>query len=127
MLQIDRWKRVLIFGICLLGLLYALPNAFYARVEAHNDAVAKIEATGVETPELALAALSRGDQNAGLEVEDRIALTLDGDATLIEAAREHEPYVAGETLAVEVTYGGNGAGEQATIDGRDLRISLVRA
>ncbi|MCG6112600.1 MAG: protein translocase subunit SecD [Paracoccus sp.] len=52
MLQIDRWKRVLIFGICLLGLLYALPNAFYARVEAHNDAVARIEATGVETPEL---------------------------------------------------------------------------
>ena len=55
MLQIDRWKRVLIFGICLLGLLYALPNAFYARVEAHNDAVAQIEATGVETPELAAA------------------------------------------------------------------------
>ncbi|RJL06346.1 protein translocase subunit SecD [Paracoccus aestuarii] len=55
MLQIDRWKRVLIFGICLLGLLYALPNAFYSRVEAHNDAVAQIEATGVETPELVAA------------------------------------------------------------------------
>lgn len=55
MLQIDRWKRILIFGICLLGLLYALPNAFYARVEAHNDAVAQIEATGVETPELVAA------------------------------------------------------------------------
>ncbi|TJZ91586.1 protein translocase subunit SecD [Paracoccus gahaiensis] len=55
MLQIDRWKRVLIFGICLLGLFYALPNAFYARVEAHNDAVARIEATGVETPELVAA------------------------------------------------------------------------
>ena len=52
MLQIDRWKRVLIIGICLLGLLFALPNAFYKRVEAHNDAVAQIEATGVETPEL---------------------------------------------------------------------------
>ena len=55
MLHIDRWKRILIFGICLLGLLYALPNAFYGRVEAHNDAVAQIEATGVETPELAAA------------------------------------------------------------------------
>nr|WP_111297869.1 protein translocase subunit SecD [Paracoccus saliphilus] len=55
MLQIDRWKRILILGICLLGLLFALPNAFYARVEAHNDAVAQIEATGVETPELAAA------------------------------------------------------------------------
>ncbi|RJE79941.1 protein translocase subunit SecD [Paracoccus sp. JM45] len=55
MLQIDRWKRVLIIGICLLGLLFALPNAFYKRVEAHNDAVAQIEATGVETPELVAA------------------------------------------------------------------------
>lgn len=52
MLQIDRWKRILILGICLLGLLYAMPNAFYARVEAHNDAKARIEATGVTTPEL---------------------------------------------------------------------------
>lgn len=56
MLQIDRWKRVLIFGICLLGLLYAMPNAFYARVEAHNDAKAQIAATGVTTPELQAAA-----------------------------------------------------------------------
>ncbi|WP_410219056.1 protein translocase subunit SecD [Paracoccus sp. (in: a-proteobacteria)] len=55
MLQIDRWKRILIVGICLLGLLFALPNAFYARVEAHNDAVAQIAATGVETPELVAA------------------------------------------------------------------------
>lgn len=55
MLQIDRWKRILILGICLLGLLFALPNAFYARVEAHNDATAQIEATGVETPELVAA------------------------------------------------------------------------
>ncbi|MGP9804725.1 protein translocase subunit SecD [Paracoccus sp. NSM] len=56
MLQIDRWKRILILGICLLGLLYAMPNAFYARVEAHNDAMARIEATGVTTPELQAAA-----------------------------------------------------------------------
>ena len=56
MLQIDRWKRILILGICLLGLLYAMPNAFYARVEAHNDAKARIEATGVTTPELQAAA-----------------------------------------------------------------------
>ncbi|WP_304617318.1 protein translocase subunit SecD [Paracoccus sp. (in: a-proteobacteria)] len=56
MLQIDRWKRILILGICLLGLLYAMPNAFYTRVEAHNDANARIEATGVTTPELQAAA-----------------------------------------------------------------------
>ncbi|SET09245.1 protein translocase subunit SecD [Paracoccus homiensis] len=51
MLQIDRWKRILIIGICVLGLAYAMPNLFYKRVEAHNDAIASIEKTGVTTPE----------------------------------------------------------------------------
>jgi len=46
------WKRILIWGICLLAVIYALPNAFYPRVERHNDAIARIEKTG-ETPELA--------------------------------------------------------------------------
>ncbi|MBC9248205.1 protein translocase subunit SecD [Paracoccus sp. 11-3] len=52
MLQIDRWKRILIVGLALLGLALAAPNLFYQRVEQHNDAVATIEKTGVETPEL---------------------------------------------------------------------------
>ncbi|WP_412554545.1 protein translocase subunit SecD [Shimia sp. MIT1388] len=43
MLQIDLWKRVLIWLTCVVGLLLAMPNAFYPRVEAHNDAVAAIE------------------------------------------------------------------------------------
>ncbi|GGE40166.1 protein translocase subunit SecD [Actibacterium pelagium] len=51
MLNIPLWKRIMIWGACALGLLFALPNAFYTRVEGHNDAVAKIEALG-ETPEL---------------------------------------------------------------------------
>ena len=38
-------------------------------------------------------------QEAGLEVSDRIALTLDGDPELIAAARAHQEYVAGETFA----------------------------
>ncbi len=44
MLQIDLWKRVLIWSLCALGLLLALPNGFYTRVETHNDASASIEA-----------------------------------------------------------------------------------
>lgn len=43
MLQIDLWKRVLIWTVCALGLLLAMPNVFYQRVEARNDAVAAIE------------------------------------------------------------------------------------
>ena len=44
MLQIALWKRVLIWSVCALGLLLALPNAFYPRVEAYNDANASLEA-----------------------------------------------------------------------------------
>ncbi|WP_299906622.1 protein translocase subunit SecD [uncultured Paracoccus sp.] len=46
MLQIDRWKRILIIGLCVLGLAYAMPNLFYKRVETHNDAVIAVERSG---------------------------------------------------------------------------------
>jgi preprotein translocase subunit SecD len=55
MLQIALWKRIVILSVCAFGLLFALPNAFYARVEGHNDAVAAIEAMGA-TPEREAAA-----------------------------------------------------------------------
>lgn len=50
MLQIDLWKRVLIWLVCAAGLMLALPNGFYTRVEQANDAAAEITAKG-ETPE----------------------------------------------------------------------------
>ncbi|MFY0311385.1 protein translocase subunit SecD [Leisingera sp. D0M16] len=50
MLQIDLWKRVLIWLVCAAGLMLALPNGFYTRVERANDAAADIIAKG-ETPE----------------------------------------------------------------------------
>ena len=43
MLHIQIWKRVLICGLILSGLLFALPNAFYSRVESFNDASLAIE------------------------------------------------------------------------------------
>jgi preprotein translocase subunit SecD len=46
MLQIDTWKRVLILLTCVAGLLLALPNGFYTRVEAYNDAAAALELRG---------------------------------------------------------------------------------
>ena len=51
MLQIDTWKRVLIWSVCVIGLLMALPNVFYTRVEQSNDAKAAIE-LGNDTPEM---------------------------------------------------------------------------
>ena len=68
---------------------------------------------------------------AGLEVSDRIALTLDGAAELLAAAREHERYLAGEVLAVSVIYGpvseDEATGGPVTIDGLTLQLALVKA
>jgi preprotein translocase subunit SecD len=43
MLQIDLWKRLLIWTVVALGLALALPNGFYSRVEGANDARAALE------------------------------------------------------------------------------------
>jgi preprotein translocase subunit SecD len=40
------WKRVLILLICGWGIVGAVPNLFYGRVERHNDAATAIEAAG---------------------------------------------------------------------------------
>ena len=47
-------------------------------------------------------AIQNARQAAGLEISDRILLTLDGDAELLAAARAHQEYIAGETLATAV-------------------------
>ena len=51
MLYIPMWKRVLIWSVVALGIIFAAPNLFYDRVERHNDAVRAIEAQGL-TPSL---------------------------------------------------------------------------
>ena len=43
MLQIDLWKRVLIWLVVAVGLLLAVPNGFYTKVEGYNDAVKRGE------------------------------------------------------------------------------------
>lgn len=52
MLHFPMWKQTLIWIICLAGLVFAMPNAFYTKVELHNDAVAALEKGEAETPEL---------------------------------------------------------------------------
>jgi isoleucyl-tRNA synthetase len=71
-------------------------------------------------------AVQNARKSAGLEVADRIELTLGGDGELLDAARAFERYLAGETLAVAVGYDG-ATGEQATVKGRPLFIGVRRA
>jgi isoleucyl-tRNA synthetase len=72
-------------------------------------------------------AIQAARRDAGLDVSDRIVLTLGGDPELLDAAREHEPYVAGETLAVEVSYDSADGVGVVRIDGRELLIAVIRA
>jgi isoleucyl-tRNA synthetase len=76
-------------------------------------------------------AVQNARKSAGLEVEDRIALVLGGGTALMDAARTHEAYVSGETLAVELCIGEGDPAEmdyreQTEIEGLALEIGLSR-
>jgi isoleucyl-tRNA synthetase len=68
-------------------------------------------------------AVQNARRDAGLEVTDRIELRLGGDPELLDAARTHQDYVAGETLATSLSYDGSD-GLETRIEGRELRIGV---
>ena len=84
-------------------------------------------------------AVQNARKTAGLQVEDRIELSLAGARDLIEAAESHRDYLTGETLAIELCLGEDGTGvashgasaedyrEQTEVDGLELTIVLRRA
>jgi isoleucyl-tRNA synthetase len=76
-------------------------------------------------------AVQNARKAAGLDVEDRIELILGGDPALLDAVRAHESYVAGETLAVELTLGEGEAAamdysERSDVESLPLEIALRR-
>jgi isoleucyl-tRNA synthetase len=75
----------------------------------------------------AVRAVQNARQAAGLEVSDRIVLTLDGDPELLGAIRAYEGYVAGETLATQVSYESLDGAEPVIIDDRPLKIGVALA
>jgi isoleucyl-tRNA synthetase len=88
------------------------------------------------TPELAEEGLARdlvravqqARRDAGLDVSDRISLTLGGSEAVLSAARAHEALVAAETLATSYVVGEVTGGTTAALgDGEQARIELVRA
>jgi isoleucyl-tRNA synthetase len=80
-------------------------------------------------------AVQSARKSAGLEVEDRIELALDGDPALLGAAETHGEHISGETLAVELKLGDGaivpaaewGYSDQVQIEGLGLTISLRKA
>jgi isoleucyl-tRNA synthetase len=73
-------------------------------------------------------AIQAARKAAGLEITDRIRLTLDGAEELLAAAREHEAYVTGETLTVGIEYGRVGAQHHAAdVEEQELRVGVLKA
>ncbi len=101
----------------------------------------KLEGAGTEldtniTPELKAEGLMRdivrhiqsARKNAGLEVDDRIILTLESESKdLVEAIEAHAETIKNETLATELKAEGAAGGVPVKVDGQELYISVVKA
>ncbi|HSX67061.1 class I tRNA ligase family protein, partial [Nocardioides sp.] len=70
-------------------------------------------------------AVQQARKDAGLEVSDRIALTVTAPADLVSAARTHEALVAGETLATSVAYEELPAGPAG--EAPELKVTVTKA
>ena len=92
MLQIDTWKRVLIWLVVVAGIMLALPNGFYTRVETHNDAVKALEAGGSaaglsEQADMWPSYLPSGLVNLGLDLRGGAHLLAEVKVADVYAAR----------------------------------------
>jgi isoleucyl-tRNA synthetase len=87
------------------------------------------------TPELAaegvardlVRAVQQARKDAGLDVSDRIALTIDAPESVVASARAHQEFIAAETLATSVAYGAVEGGSEGTVgDGEKVRVSVAK-
>lgn len=62
-------------------------------------------------------------RDAGVAVTDRIELRLGGSEELLVACREHERYVASETLATTVVY--CDGGDRVEVEGKSLTVAVA--
>ena len=72
-------------------------------------------------------AVQNARKSAGLDVSDRIQLSLDGGGEVLDVARAHEAYISGETLASSVSYELDAGGVPASVAGHELHIAVTRA
>jgi isoleucyl-tRNA synthetase len=100
------------------------------------DGVGLVALDAVVTPELAAEGTARdvvrivqqARRDAGLAVSDRIRLTVGADGAVADAVRAHSEFLAGETLAVEMTVlpaAEVSAPAQAVGDGGTVRVKVL--
>lgn len=92
MLQFSLWKKIVIWGLCFLGILLAVPNGFYNRVEGHNDALVELANGQVATPERQ-AKIDAWPSWAPSALVN-LGLDLRGGAHLLAEVKVHEVYSA---------------------------------
>lgn len=89
----------------------------------------QLEAEGVARD--VVRAVQAARREAGLEVSDRIRLTVEGDESVVEAVAAHRELVAGEVLAVALEApAAPGAGAFAAtekVTGGEVRVSVAKA
>ncbi len=90
MLQFSLWKKIVIWGLCFLGVALALPNVFYMRVEKHNDALAQMAKGLPDTPERRAAAAGWPDWLPSSLVN--LGLDLRGGAYLLAEVKVADVY-----------------------------------
>jgi isoleucyl-tRNA synthetase len=77
--------------------------------------------------------IQRLRKDAGLDITDRIELSIGGPPRIVEAATRFKDFIGGETLAVKVSVGGDEAGLasphvlEVDIDGTSATVGLGRA
>jgi isoleucyl-tRNA synthetase len=121
-----------------------LHEAEYERRLVSKDAGAAAELPGSSgivsldttvTPELEAEGLARdlvrviqqARRDKGLDVSDRIRLTIDAPSSVTAAARTHEGLIRSETLALDVGYAATGDGVGGKVgEGVDVRVEIMK-
>jgi isoleucyl-tRNA synthetase len=132
------WSKTASGGVVAAGI--ELLEGEYTRRLVSKDKGAAAELPGSSglvvldtdvTPELAAEGVARdlvrlvqqARRDSGLDVSDRIELTVAAPASVVAAARAHETVLASETLAVKVDYGPVANGHSGTV-GEDLEVTV---
>jgi isoleucyl-tRNA synthetase len=87
------------------------------------------------TPELAAEGLARdvvrvvqqARREAGLDVSDRVTVTVDAGPGVVAAVEAHRDFVAAETLATGLTFGAADGFTGEAGDGEEVRVTVARA
>jgi isoleucyl-tRNA synthetase len=108
------------------GAAAALPGGT-GLVVLNTEVSAQLEAEGIARDVVRIVQQAR--REAGLDVSDRIALTLDAPPPVVDAVRGHQDFVTGEVLAASLEFAvvRDPVHSADAGDGSTVRVALARA